>query len=206
MVRSRCERAPCIWSTRRSEFRASAAAIARRRSRRLDQEHSSDAGSQDTHARRIAPKAMYRMHDETVRAHGRADFAVAALALPSNLQEITVADSVGDFVVRAAARLGCAAHLRLPRRRHQWRARRVAAGQGQDRVHPGAARGDGGLHGVAPTPSSPARLGVCLSTGGPGATHLITGLYDAKLRPRAGAGHRRPGAAHRARRATTSRS
>src|SRR5213080_2538411 len=24
-------------------------------------------------------------------------------------------------------------------------------------------------------------LGVCLSTGGPGASHLITGLYDAKL-------------------------
>ena len=24
-------------------------------------------------------------------------------------------------------------------------------------------------------------LGVCLSTGGPGATHLITGLYDGKL-------------------------
>ena len=24
-------------------------------------------------------------------------------------------------------------------------------------------------------------LGVCLATGGPGATHLLTGLYDAKL-------------------------
>ena len=24
-------------------------------------------------------------------------------------------------------------------------------------------------------------LGVCLSTGGPGATHMLTGLYDAKL-------------------------
>ena len=24
-------------------------------------------------------------------------------------------------------------------------------------------------------------LGVCLATGGPGATHLMTGLYDAKL-------------------------
>jgi len=25
------------------------------------------------------------------------------------------------------------------------------------------------------------QLGVCLATGGPGATHLVTGLYDARL-------------------------
>ena len=43
-------------------------------------------------------------------------------------------------------------------------------------------------------------LGVCLATGGPGATHLITGLYDAQAGPHAGARDLRPGEAHRARR------
>ena len=32
----------------------------------------------------------------------------------------------------------------------------------------------------APRPSSPARLGVCMGTVGPGAIHLLNGLYDAK--------------------------
>ena len=39
-------------------------------------------------------------------------------------------------------------------------------------------------------------LGVCLATGGPGATHLITGLYDARLDHHAGAGDLRPGRGH----------
>ena len=50
-----------------------------------------------------------------------------------------------------------------------------------DRVRAGAPRGDGRLHGLAPTPSSRGEVGVCLATSGPGATHLVTGLYDAKL-------------------------
>ena len=46
--------------------------------------------------------------------------------------------------------MGRAADFRLPRRRHQRRVRRAAARQGQDRVHPGPPRGDGGVHGLGP--------------------------------------------------------
>ena len=31
------------------------------------------------------------------------------------------------------------------------------------------------------TPSSPGEVGVCVATSGPGAIHLLNGLYDAKL-------------------------
>ena len=48
-------------------------------------------------------------------------------------------------------------------------------------------------------------LGVCIATGGPGATHLITGLYDARMRSHAGAGDHRPAGANRAAAAITSR-
>jgi pyruvate dehydrogenase (quinone) len=42
-------------------------------------------------------------------------------------------------------------------------------------------------------------VGVCMATSGPGAIHLLNGLYDAKARPPAGGGHRRPAGAYRAR-------
>ena len=35
------------------------------------------------------------------------------------------------------------------------------------------------------------RVGVCMATSGPGAIHLLNGLYDATARPRSGRGHRR---------------
>ena len=41
-------------------------------------------------------------------------------------------------------------------------------------------------------------VGVCLATSGPGAIHLLNGLYDAKAGPPAGGGHRRPAGARRA--------
>jgi pyruvate dehydrogenase (quinone) len=47
-------------------------------------------------------------------------------------------------------------------------------------------------------------VGVCLATSGPGAIHLLNGLYDAKHGPPAGGGHRRPAGAQRWA-ATTSR-
>ena len=34
-------------------------------------------------------------------------------------------------------------------------------------------------------------LGVCFATSGPGASHLLTGLYDARVGPHAGARDRR---------------
>src|SRR3954463_1064918 len=57
----------------------------------------------------------------------------------------------------------------------------------------GALQRDGGIEFIQPRHEEMAafmavahakftgELGVCLATGGPGATHLITGLYDAKL-------------------------
>ena len=41
-------------------------------------------------------------------------------------------------------------------------------------------------------------VGVCLATSGPGAIHLLNGLYDAKTGPSAGGRDRRPGGARRA--------
>ena len=58
-------------------------------------------------------------------------------------------------------------------------------------VHPGAARGDGGVRGRRATPSSAAGRRVCMATSGPGAIHLLNGLYDAKLDHVPGGRHRR---------------
>ena len=48
-------------------------------------------------------------------------------------------------------------------------------------------------------------VGLCYATSGPGAIHLLNGLYDAKTGPYAGGRHRRPAGAHGAGRAVTSR-
>ena len=46
-------------------------------------------------------------------------------------------------------------------------------------IYPGAARGNGRVHGVRACQVH-RRVGVCLATSGPGAIHLLNGLYDAQ--------------------------
>ena len=82
----------------------------------------------------------------------------------------------------------------LVERLKTWGVRRIYgySGDGIDGVI-GSIQRDGGIEFIQPRHEEMAafmavghakfagELGVCLSTGGPGATHLITGLYDAKL-------------------------
>ena len=55
------------------------------------------------------------------------------------------------------------------------------SGPTTSRVHPGPARGDGRLRGLSATPSSAAGSASARPPAGPGAIHLLNGLYDAKL-------------------------
>ena len=48
-------------------------------------------------------------------------------------------------------------------------------------IHSGPPRGIRGVHGLRLCQVPTGQLGVCLATSGPGAIHLLNGLYDAKL-------------------------
>ena len=94
-----------------------------------------------------------------------------------------MSETVADFLLERLVDLGRPAHLRLSRRRHQRHPRRVQPRRatGSDRSSSRSATRRWRRSWPAPTPSSPARSGVCLATSGPGAIHLLNGLYDAKL-------------------------
>ena len=95
----------------------------------------------------------------------------------------------------------CARIFGYPGRRHQRRARRARSGP-TDKIEFVQARHEEMAAFMACAYAKfTGELGVCLSTGGPGATHLITGPLRRQARPHAGARHHRPGAAHGARRA-----
>jgi len=110
------------------------------------------------------------------RRRGRC-FDSAALSQPAQLLELPM--KVGDFVVD---------------RLHAWGVRRIYGypGDGINGVIGALQRADNiefiqvrheemaAFMAVAHAKFT-GEIGVCLSTGGPGATHLITGLYDAKL-------------------------
>src|ERR1700730_11957864 len=76
--------------------------------------------------------------------------------------------------------MGCAENVRLSRRRHQRRVRRDATGTGQidfiQTRHEEMAAFMACVHA-----KFTGELGVCIATSGPGASHLITGLYDARM-------------------------
>jgi hypothetical protein len=76
--------------------------------------------------------------------------------------------------------MGCAENVRLSRRRHQRRVRRDATGTEQDRLHSDAARGNGRVHGLC-TCEVCGRAWRVYCHIRAGASHLITGLYDARM-------------------------
>ena len=90
-------------------------------------------------------------------------------------------DTVSDFLLDRLAQLGRQAHLRLSGRRHQRHHRRArprgkarsSSSRCATRRWPPSWR--------ARTPSSPARSASAWRRPGPGAIHLLNGLYDAKL-------------------------
>ena len=89
--------------------------------------------------------------------------------------------TVGDFIVERLHAWGVRQDLRLSRRRHQRRVRRAEPRR--------TARSSSSRRATRKWPPSWRRayakftgeLGVCIATSGPGASHLLTGLYDARL-------------------------
>jgi hypothetical protein len=102
----------------------------------------------------------------------------------------TMAKTVGDFFID---------------RLHQWGVRRIYGypGDGINGVFGALQRAEGKIEFIqvrheemaafmaAAHAKFTGELGVCIATSGPGAAHLVTGLYDARL-DHAGAGDRRP--------------
>src|SRR5262249_55552413 len=76
--------------------------------------------------------------------------------------------------------MGYPARLRFPRRRHQRHPRRVGTRRQPAVVHSGGHEEMSAFEAVGYAKFT-GRLGVCAATSGPGAIHLLNGLYDAKL-------------------------
>ena len=90
-----------------------------------------------------------------------------------------MSSTVADQLLERLSQWG-EARLRLPRRWHQRDHGRHGPARRGIRLYPRAPRGDGGLHGRRPRQVY-RRGRVCLATSGPGAIHLLNGLYDARM-------------------------
>ncbi len=98
---------------------------------------------------------------------------------------------VADFVLKRLREWGIHRVYRLPGRRDQRISRRLRPRRGGPRVHPGAARGDGGVHGLRPREVH-RRDRLLHRDLGPGRDPPAERPLRREARPPAGAGARRP--------------
>ncbi len=91
-----------------------------------------------------------------------------------------MAKTTGDIIVEKLLDLGRGHGLRPARRRDQWHLRGPAQESREDPVHP-VPHEEAAAFAACGYAKFTGRLGVCFATSGPGAIHLLNGLYDAKL-------------------------
>ena len=92
-----------------------------------------------------------------------------------------MAELVADFLLSRLREWGVHRIYGYPGRRDQRDPGRARPREGRPGVHPGAPRGDGRVHGLRPREVDRARSASAWPPPGPGAIHLLNGLYDAKL-------------------------
>ena len=103
-----------------------------------------------------------------------------SLTSGQSARALAMAQTVGDFIVERLHAWGVRKDLRLSGRRHQRSVRRPEPANGKISSSRRATR-KWRRSWLLPTPSSPASWASASRPPGPGASHLVTGLYDARL-------------------------
>jgi hypothetical protein len=89
--------------------------------------------------------------------------------------------TVSDFLFERHQEWGGPSDFRLSWRGHQRNNGSLRKARRENRSRPGPARRNGRVHGLRAREVYRGEVGVCLARSGPGAIHLLNGLYDAKL-------------------------
>ena len=105
----------------------------------------------------------------------------AAAIIPQPRPAFTGDPNTSDIIVETLIALGRDPRLRHRRRRHQSDHRGAAKAAGRIR-YIGVRHEEAAAFMASGWAKHTGRLGVCVGTTGPGAIHLINGLYDAHIR------------------------